>query len=120
MRDEGAAGKGVAMKDEQRVIRFEDLPIGAHYRIVSAFDPGVVLPAVRVKVGESHYRMLHPSRSINRHAALATIVVPVTDDEKKGGARPKPARLGVGWAGEPHECECSGPDDSCPACSELE
>lgn len=28
--------------------------------------------------------------------------------------------LGVGWAGEPHECECSSPDDSCPACSELE
>jgi hypothetical protein len=24
-----------------------------------------------------------------------------------------------GWAGEPHECECGGPDDSCPACSEI-
>ena len=24
-----------------------------------------------------------------------------------------------GWAGEPHECECSSPDDSCPACSAI-
>ena len=29
------------------------------------------------------------------------------------------ARLGEGWAGEPHECTCSGPDESCPACSSL-
>jgi hypothetical protein len=27
---------------------------------------------------------------------------------------------GEGWAGEPHECECDGPDDSCPACSQLD
>ena len=26
---------------------------------------------------------------------------------------------GGGWAGEPHECQCDGPDDSCPACSEI-
>jgi len=24
-----------------------------------------------------------------------------------------------GWAGKPHECRCSGPDDSCQACSEI-
>jgi hypothetical protein len=29
-------------------------------------------------------------------------------------------RFGEGWAGEPHECQCDGPDDSCPACSSLE
>lgn len=27
---------------------------------------------------------------------------------------------GEGWAGAEHECACSGPDDSCPACSAIE
>ena len=29
------------------------------------------------------------------------------------------AQHGVGWAGEPHDCECATPNDSCPACSEV-
>jgi hypothetical protein len=28
--------------------------------------------------------------------------------------------MGEGWAGEPHGCQCEGPDDSCPACSAIE
>jgi hypothetical protein len=31
----------------------------------------------------------------------------------------RPLPRNEGWAGEPHECECEGPDDSCPACSAL-
>jgi hypothetical protein len=61
---------------------FADLPIGAHYRIVSAIDPTVVLPSVRIKVSESHYRMLHPSHGIKRVTPASTVVVPVSAKER--------------------------------------
>lgn len=62
--------------------RFKDLPNGAHYRIPSQMREGVILPSVRVKVGDNYYRMLYPSHSVKRLAASEAAVVPVLDSER--------------------------------------
>lgn len=74
----------MAVREQEDGVKFSELPVGAHYRIPSAFT-GLALPTVRVKVSETHYQLLRGG--IKRLAAIAAEVIPVSNRERLTGER---------------------------------